>query len=225
MSYADRFVSIITQALEDFETLNPTPQARHVILSDLVYSQSAVYTIAAEPNPQVGLLDMVAVTTLGRIVYEDNMRRKYGKSTEVLAAGFRQMEKDIWSISAKVLTSEQRGELRQLILLWRKNNPDKVVYNYLRFSDFAAQRRNSTLVKKVQTGGLFKTVKEVTQQVEETRMLAERGIFLGTRLPLKCGCRSCWSVRRRAKFWRMSTLFPRCRNVWPPSPSNCLINW
>jgi hypothetical protein len=187
MSYADRFASIITQSLEDFETLTPTPQARHVILSDLVYSQSAVYTIAAEPNPQVGLLDMVAVTTLGRLVYEDNMRRKYGKSTEVLAAGFRQMEKDIWSIAAKVLTSEQRGELRQLILLWRKNNPDKVVYNYLRFSDFAAQRRNSTLVKRVQSGGLFKTVQEVTQQVEETRMLAERGIFLGTRLPLLTG--------------------------------------
>jgi len=34
---------------------------------------------------------------------------------------------------------------------------------------------------------LFKTVKEVTQQVEETRMLAERGIFLGTRLPLLTG--------------------------------------
>ncbi len=130
---------------------------------------------------------MVGVTTLGRIVYEDNMRRKYGKSTEVLAAGFRQMEKDIWSIAAKVLTSEQRGEMRQLILLWRKDNPDKVVYNYLRFSDFAAQRRNSTLVKKVQAGGLFKTVQEVTQQVEETRMLAERGIFLATRLPLLTG--------------------------------------
>jgi hypothetical protein len=187
MSYADRFASIITQALEDFETLNPPPQARQFILNDLVYSLSSVYTIAAEPNPQVGLLDMVAVTTLGRIIYEDNMRRKYGKSIEVLAAGFRQMEKDIWSIAAKVLTSEQRGELRQLILLWRKNNPDKIVYNYLRFSDFAAQRRNSTLVKKVQAGGLFKTVKEVTQQVEETRMLAERGIFLGTRLPLLTG--------------------------------------
>jgi hypothetical protein len=187
MSYADRFASIMTQALEDFETLNPKPQARQVILSDLVYSLSSVYTIAAEPNPQVGLLDMVAVTTLGRIIYEDNIRRKYGKSTEVLGDGFRQLEKDIWSIAAKVLTSEQRGELRQLILLWRKNNPDKVVYNYLRFSDFAAQRRNSTLVKKVQAGGLFKTVQEVTQQVEETRMLAERGIFLATRLPLLTG--------------------------------------
>jgi hypothetical protein len=187
MSYADRFASIITQAFEDYETLKPKSQARQFIIGDLVYSITAVYTIAAEPNPQVGLLDMVAVTTLGRIIYEENIRRKYGKSTQVLAAGFRQMEKDIWSITAKVLSSEQRGELRQLILLWRKNNPDKVVYNYLRFSDFAAQRRNSTLVKKVQTGGLFKTVQEVTQQVEETRMLAERGIFLATRLPLMMG--------------------------------------
>ncbi|CAB1085191.1 hypothetical protein D1AOALGA4SA_12681 [Olavius algarvensis Delta 1 endosymbiont] len=187
MSYADRFASIISNAFEDYDALKPEPQARQVLLGDLVYSISSVYTIAAEPNPQVGLLDMVAVTTLGRLIYEDNMRRKYGKSTEILAAGFRQLEKDIWSVSAKVLASEQREELRQLILLWRKNNPEKVVYNYLRFSDFAAQRRNSTLVKKVQGGGLFKTVKQVTQQVEETRMLAERGIFLGTRLPLLTG--------------------------------------
>lgn len=187
MSYADRFASIISNAFEDYDALKPEPQARQVLLGDLVYSISSVYTIAAEPNPQVGLLDMVAVTTLGRLIYEDNMRRKYGKSTEILAAGFRQLEKDIWSVSAKVLASEQREELRQLILLWRKNNPEKVVYNYLRFSDFAAQRRNSTLVKKVQGGGLFKTVKQVTQQVEETRMLAERGIFLGTRLSLLTG--------------------------------------
>ena len=187
MSYADRFASIISQAFEDFETLKPKHQARQFILSDLVYSLSAVYTIAAEPNPQMGLLDMVAVTTLGRIIYEENIPRMYGKSTKVLGDGFRQLEKDIWRIAAKVLTIEQQGELRQLILLWRKNNPDKVVYNYLRFSDIAAQRIDSMLVKKVQAGGLFKTVREVTQQVEETRMLAERGIFLGTRLPLLTG--------------------------------------
>ena len=93
MSYAARFASIISQAFEDFESLNPKPQARQFILSDLAYSLSAVYTIAAEPNPQVSLLDMVAVTTLGRIIYVDNMRRKYGKSTEVLGKGFRQLEK------------------------------------------------------------------------------------------------------------------------------------
>ena len=119
-----------------------------------MYSLSSVYTFAAEPNPQVGLLDMVAVTTLGRTIYEENIRRKYGKSTEILGDGFRQLEKDIWRIAAKVLKIEQQRELLQLILLWRKNNPNKVVYNYLRFSDFAAQRRNFTLVKRVRASSL-----------------------------------------------------------------------
>ena len=93
MSYADRFASIISQAFEDFDALKPEPEARQVIMGDLVFSLSAVYTIAAEPNPQVGLLDMVAVTTLGRIIYEENMRRKYGESTEVLARVFGRWKK------------------------------------------------------------------------------------------------------------------------------------
>jgi hypothetical protein len=187
MSYADRFASIITQSLEDYENLKPSAEARQFVMSDLVYSISSVYTIAAQPNPQVSLLDMAGVTTLGRIIYQDNIRRKYGKSTEVLISGFKQVEKDIWRVVTKVLSKEQQSELIALIKLWRKDNPDKVVYNYLRFSDFALQRRTSTLVKKGQSDGLFKTVQEVTQQIEETRMLAERGIFLGTRLPLLTG--------------------------------------
>jgi hypothetical protein len=187
MSYADRFVSILAQAFEDFETLDPTPEARHAILGDTVYSLSAVFTIAADPNPQTALLDMVVLTTLGRMIYQDNMRRKYGTPVEVMARGYRHMETDIWAIAVKVLAKEQQEELRQIILQWRKQNPDKVIFNYLRFSDFAAQRRNSTLVKREKSGGLFKSVQEVTEQVEEMRMLAERGIFLATRLPLLTG--------------------------------------
>ena len=108
---------------------------------------------------------MVVITTLGRIIYEDNIRRRYGKPIEVMAKGFGQLEKDIWQVAAKILSKEQQQELRGLILGWRKRNPDKVIYNYFRFSDFAADRRKSTLVKKDQTGGLFKSVQQVTQQV------------------------------------------------------------
>ncbi len=171
MSYADRFVSIITQALEDFETLNPKPQARQVILSDLVYSLSSVYTIAAEPNPQVGLLDMVAVTTLGRIIYEDNIRRKYGKSTDVLVDGFRQLEMDIWRIAAKVLTKEQQAELRQLILYWRKNNPDKdsKPFDIKEYQDTIAEV--TTLVEStnqlVGTVGLEKLLPELVKAIDQ----------------------------------------------------------
>lgn len=187
MSYADRFASIMTQSFEDFDTFKPDPETRHFIMGDVVYSMSAVFTIAAEPNPQAALLDMVVLTTLGRMIYEDNMRRKYGEPVKVIIKGFRQLEADIWAIAAKILSDEQQRELRELILEWRKRNPDQVVYNYIRFSDFAADRKASTLVKKGKTGGMFKSVQEATQQVEETRMLAERSLYLATRLPLLTG--------------------------------------
>ncbi len=187
MSYADRFASIMTQAVEDFDTFKPGPETRHFIMGDAVYSISAAYTIAAEPNPQVALLDMVALTTLGRMNYEDNMQRKYGKPVEVVIKGFRQLEADIWEIAAKILSNEQQGELRELLLEWKKRNPYQVVFNYIRFSDFAADRRTSTLVDKKETSGLFKSVQQATQQVEETRMLAERSLYLATRLPLLMG--------------------------------------
>ena len=187
MSYADRFASILTQAVEDFEMLKPTPESRRFILSDTVYSLSAAFSIAAGPNPQSALLDMVVVTTLGRMIYQDNIGKRYGKETEVLAKGYGQLEGDIWRVAEKVLTREQQQELRKLILAWRQRNPDQVVFNYIRFSEFAADRTKSTLVEKGKGGGLFSSIRKVTEQVEEIRMLSERGIFLATRLPLLTG--------------------------------------
>ncbi len=187
MSFADRFASIVIEAFDKYENLKPGALARYMILGDLTYSLAAVYTIAAQPNPQIALLDMIAVTTLGRMIYEKNFLNQYGEEMIVVIDSFRYLEKDIWRIGSRVLTDAQQEEVRQLLLLWRKNNPHKLAYSYLRFSDFSAQRGSSTLVAKEKTGGLFQSVQKATQQVEETRMLAERGIFLATRLPLLTG--------------------------------------
>ena len=74
MSYADRFASIITQSLGDFKTLKPSPRARQVTLSDLVYSISSVYTIADELNPQVGWpIDVFMRIGIQRLGTAENM--------------------------------------------------------------------------------------------------------------------------------------------------------
>jgi hypothetical protein len=187
MSYADRFASILAQSFEDFDALSPSPESRRFVLDDMVHAISSAFTTAAEPNPQTALLDMVAIATLGRMIYEDNIRKRYGKPIETMARGFGELEKDVWQIAAKILSIKQQHEVRGLILEWRKRNPDKIIYNYFRFSEFAADRRKSTLVKKDKAGGLFKSVQQATQQVEETRMLAERGLYLATRIPLLTG--------------------------------------
>jgi hypothetical protein len=187
MSFADRSASILIAALEEFEEEGPTLEARKFVMSDISYTLSAVYTTAAEPNPQTALLDLVVVMTMGRMIYEDNILDQFGSQIDPVIRGLSTVENDAWRIAGRLLTSDQQVELRGHIQRWRTANPDLIVYNYIRFSDFDADRRSSTLVERSQGGGLFKSVRQVSEEVEEARMLAERAIFLATRLPLLTG--------------------------------------
>ena len=56
----------------------------------------------------------------------------------------------------------------------------------MRFADFPSKRASSTLKAK-KSGGIFSTVRNITDQVEQTRIIAERAIYLSTRLPLLTG--------------------------------------
>jgi hypothetical protein len=187
MGFADGFAAIMFQAFDDFEAQSPPPRARYIALADTVYSVSAAFTIAAEPNPEVALLDMTVMTTLGRMIYEEHWRVEFGDSVEEMVKGFRLLEADVWRIVEKVLPTEGQEELRDLIRQWRQDYPGQLAFSYIRFSDFAAMRRQSTLAKTVASGGVFASVRDATQEVEQTRLLAERGIFLASRLPLLMG--------------------------------------
>jgi hypothetical protein len=187
MGFADRFAVILSQSFEDFKKHAPSPEAQLIAHDDLAYSMASVFTIAAGPNPQVAMLDMAALATMGRMVYEEHWLKEWGKSAAPYVRGYRQLETDIWRIVAQVLTPGQQEELGGMIQDWRRGHPEQLMFHYLRFSDFAAGRQKSTLVKAVKSGGLFGSVRQVTQQVEETRLLVERAMFLGTRLPLLGG--------------------------------------
>ena len=198
MSYADRFASIMMNAFDNFNARGPSPEARFFVHGDIIYSSTSAYTIAALPNPDTALLDMVVVATLGRYIYEYKIRPRFGQPIVEIVKGFKKVEAEILRIARRVLSQEQQQELRAIITNWLKKNPNELQFYYIRFSELGADRSKSTLVKKGKTGGLFKSVKEVTQQLEETRMLVERGRFLATRLPLLTGS--------FAEFWTTQLL-------------------
>jgi hypothetical protein len=187
MGFADRFAVILSQSFEDFKKNAPSPKAQLTAHDDLAYSMASVFTIAANPNPQVAMLDMAALATMGRMVYEEHWLKEWGEAAAPFVRGYRQLEAEIWRIVGQVLTPKQQEELGGMIQDWRRSHPEQLLFHYLRFSDFAAGRQQSTLVKAVKSGGLFGSVRQVTQQVEETRLLVERAMFLGTRLPLLGG--------------------------------------
>jgi hypothetical protein len=86
-----------------------------------------------------------------------------------------------------VSTPAHQQELRELIYQWRGDNAGQLLFSFIRFGDFAGARQKSTLVEAAETGGVFASVQQATQQVEQTRLLAERSMYLATRLPLLSG--------------------------------------
>jgi len=198
MSFSDRFGAILGQAVINVEAQSPNPEIRLLALRDYIGSVSAVVTIAAGPNPEVGLLDMMVLTTLGRMIHEEHWYPKFGAPIKPMLTAFNLLDKDIWSISAKVLTPEEREELRTLIRSRRRQYPKQLIFSYIRFRDFAAKRHGPGVKQTGKLGGLFKSVKEATQKADEIRMLSERGLYLSARMPIL--------VNGIAQLWLMQVL-------------------
>lgn len=182
MSFADRFFEFMGQA-----GMDPAIRAKPDLMGNHAVTIYSAFTIAASPNPGVGLLDLVVLTTLGRMIYEEHWRKRLGTVVQPTVTALRTLEQDIWTIAAKVLTSTEQRDLRALISTWRRTHPQQVAFAFVRFSDFAGERQAFTLAQTTKARGLFKAVKEATQKVDAVTLLAERGLYLGTRMPLLAG--------------------------------------
>jgi len=187
MSFADRFAAFISQGFEYYDETLPPNENRRIVLGDTVYSMYSAFVIAAEADPDAALLDMVVMVTLGRMIYENHYLPIFGPGIEPVVKGFRLAEKDIWDIVALLLEPDQQQGLFGLIQEWRKDHPQELQFSYMRFDEFASDRAKSKMARIWKPSGLFKSVRIATKQVETARLLAERTVFLGTRMPLLIG--------------------------------------
>ena len=183
MSFADRFASILDTTIAKFENLNPSGKSRYEVLELMTFSLHHAFIIAGESDPSVALLDMVSMVTLGRIFFEEEGQSRYGKKVVPVIDGYRRAEADIRNVAAKVLTPDQMLNLMRIIKRWRRENPEVKSFPLVRFSNFAADRRESTLSKAEDPEGLFESVERASETVEEMRLLAERTVYLSTRIP------------------------------------------
>ncbi len=196
MSFADRLASILMTAFARYDKSGPVTKDRNEVQSLVVYALWNAYIIASESDPGIALLDMISMVTLGRIIFEDQGIKTFGPNVEPLVKGFRKAEEDIRGIAILTLDQEQLENLMVLIKRWRKANPNVTYFPFIRFRNFSAERRESKLARSEAPDGLIKSVGAVTQQAEEMRLLAERGLYLGTRMPqLASLFAELWSAR------------------------------
>lgn len=184
MSFADRLASMISQTAVVFEKQLLSPEVRVRAREMKVFTVAAAFEAAAGPNPAVALLDTVVMVTLNRTVWEEYWRPKvFGEPAEGVIETWKKLEADIWSIAARVLTQDEQQELRRLIQEWRRNHPDQVAVNFIRFTDFGASRRKSPLTSAQRPGGLL-GIQEATAAVDKMRLLTERAMFHISRMQL-----------------------------------------
>jgi hypothetical protein len=187
MSFADRFVSNLDTVIAQFERLGPQGASRYEVLELLTLSAHHAYIIAGGSEPKIGLLDMFSMVTLGRIFFEEEGAKRYGNVVAPVLEGFRRAEAGIREVAARELSARQMKGLMTIIANWRRNNPEVKSFPLIRFSNFAADRQDSSLTRAETPEGLFKSVEQASETVEDMRLLAERGVYMATRIPQLTG--------------------------------------
>ena len=193
MRFADEYSMIVAQAAEDFAAKVGTMEARQIAARIKLGQATAAVVNAAGQNPTVNALDMVVLATVSRIVAEDYLvGERFGEAAKPLVETSQRLETNAWSLIRRVLKLEQQEELRELIREWRRKNPQQRYVGAVRFREFAetigVPTQPGTFKPTSVLGLLFLDpmagLDPTLRAVEETRVLAERALYYGQRMPI-----------------------------------------
>ena len=140
--------------------------------------------IAMGPNAVTNLLDMMVLTSLGRMVIEQYwVPERFGEEIgQPLINASRALEEDVWDMADAVLTLEQQSEMLTMISNYRDQYPDQVNPWWIRMNQFSGQRA-ARLAAIKRSGGLLKEVRKARETAEELQEQAERALFYMQRAP------------------------------------------
>lgn len=193
LRFSDNFVSATLASAEKLRR-DGQPIGRTELLSIKLILASDALAVATGANALADLVDMVVLTTGARIRVEDYWRPKiYGDSALPMLEALRARESQIWKLAKTVLNPAQQAELHTAIEHWRKEKGSEpgslsafasvgLVAEITR----AGRQQASTLPSSVfalldidPLAGLDPATRELAQ----TRLFAERAVYLGQRMP------------------------------------------
>lgn len=179
------YLGDIPEVCEAIATSDLPIDKRVLALKIRANSADSVITIAADPDPQVSLLNMVTVLTLHRILAEERGEEFFGEQSRAYINATRRMESEVWKLASQVLGADEMKQLRDLILEYRKDNPEEVYVWWVRFSEFSAYTEKFSIAS-VGRGvvDVFLPVGDAVAGLETTTDVAERATWLAARQAL-----------------------------------------
>lgn len=183
MNFADIYVMYTWEAYNEIRRSATDPKTRAWAQYLKVFSNSNAMTIAAGRNAVVNLLDMLVFVSLDCYAIENYwMPEVLGSRAEPLVKTYREIEKEIWKTSARVLSEAQQKTLHDLIRQWIAANPQQHYTAAVRLSDFA-ELQGVSHAGQLEVGTLLADVEKAVAVAEEGLLLSERVMFFAERLP------------------------------------------
>jgi hypothetical protein len=150
---------------------------------DALEFMSAALDIAVGSEPEVDLLDMVTLVTLGR----DAMARRwsvdvYGDAGRCVTDAFQDCLVDVGALARRVISPDMEDELRRVIGEWQRENPNQENVASVRLSAYAEYREATTSASNG-AFGLFSVVRGAAATADTAVLLGERALYAVQRLP------------------------------------------
>ena len=214
MRYADRYSGRMSLEAERIAQQADDADLRWFAAGWNLASQQTVLDISLGPNAIENLLDMLVFASLTRIEVESYWTPLYlgPELGDGLLFAARTMEQDIWDLSARVLTPEQQGALRTLIVEWDAANPDQHYFWFVRFSGFSGQRADD-LARLQQTGGLLAEFQLARETAVEVKLLTERLLRYLQRAPTITRLQAQFALRDLARAPEVARLLDDLHRV------------
>lgn len=193
LRFADNSIETLNLAIGKLQQKNDKAARRRNLLMRRITTTKDILAIATGANAYANLLDMVILASLNRMSIEDYwMPKVYGESAKPLLVASQEIEEEIWRIAAISLKNTQISELRAAIKTWHDQHPNARSpsdIGSLGFASEVAQLNRSP--QPGITSSVFNLLSidplagldPATRELANTRLFAERAIFLARHMP------------------------------------------
>ena len=176
LRFTDLAMREMADASESVRAADPDPAARAFAGALQASVAATSLALAVEPDAEAALGDLMVSISAQRARVEGSVDSPISPAAKAsLVEALRHLEAEIWSLGEGTYPPAELEALRAGVDRWAKaaGVPGGGV---VRVADL--QQDGPVLSK-----GLFRPLEEATRQVEETRLLGERFLFLAERLP------------------------------------------
>jgi hypothetical protein len=190
MRYADGYMDAVVRVGGRLQAEATDSSLRFRLLDFQVKQSTAAVQIAAGPNPRINAVDMVVLASLTRATVAQNLPPIIGARADPAIDTFWRMEQGAWSL-VDFLTPAQKSDLKRRLDAWAPNaaSLDSVAFN--RLADFARASglpgddpKASDSILALIGADPLEGLNPALQEVQRSRILAERAIYYAERSPM-----------------------------------------